>query len=141
MALASSSCQTVLPFSQTEATRLKFSEAVNEEEDITQASINQWLWVHGSSPDFQGRISLGLKPLEERGAAESIGRAIVKRLERENGHDRSGFVRCWLCTSILVLLPRSILIFQFNRPQHGGFSFVGVGMTKRQSWRRLQCHR
>jgi len=109
--------------SQTGATSLEIAKLINEEEEITQASVISGYGFNGSSPD-QGVFFFGLKPLDERGGAGQSAAAIVKRLNEKMSGISSGFVRAGLPPAIPGFSAQGGFYFQFNDLSNGGYSFV-----------------
>ncbi|MCT0219252.1 efflux RND transporter permease subunit [Synechococcus sp. CS-1329] len=109
--------------SQTGGTALEIAKLINEEEEITQASVISGYGFNGSSPD-QGVFFFGLKPLEDRGGAGQSAAAIVKRLNEKMATISSGFVRAGLPPAIPGFSSQGGFYFQFNDLSNGGYSFT-----------------
>ncbi len=108
--------------SQTQITAQEVAKVLGGEEEIEAGTVVSGYGFNGSSPD-QGVFFFGLKPLEERSAADASANAVVKRLNTKLTKINSGFARAGLPPAIPGFSSQGGFYFQFNDLSNGGYSF------------------
>jgi multidrug efflux pump subunit AcrB len=109
--------------SLTQSTAQEVAKVLDGEEQIVAGTVVSGYGFNGSSPD-QGVFFFGLRPLEERSAADASANAVVARLNTKLTKISSGFARAGLPPAIPGFSSQGGFYFQFNDLSNGGYSFT-----------------
>jgi HAE1 family hydrophobic/amphiphilic exporter-1 len=107
---------------QTQAFAAEVAKVLNKEEEIVAGSVISGFGFNGSSPD-QGVFFFGLKPLEERKAADQKAAAIVDHLNKELQKLSGGMAVVGQPPAVPGFSAQGGFYFQFNDLSNGALSF------------------